>query len=956
MSDNPGSEEPIIEDLGIEVDEAGFDQLNERLNALQANLEALAQAEDDIAASVETTNEAIDQIGVSAQAPSEAFQQWTADMQAFRDETDKAIQSQQELADASTAAQQAALSSGNYTVGGGGIGEDAGAGGADDGSGGGSVYGLARGLSFAGRATGMRGLSSVGGAIYIEQALQQVGPLLDQLGAKMAELGTQAAIQIQSITSEIAAGTELNLVFAQVPSLLLEVAVAAPLAVAAIAGIAIAVKSFVDEINAGNKAVEQGFAQLKAYYTAIETGTAQSVQSSLEKLQIQRQIDQDQLAQEQGKLDALHQSYVVNNSVATSVTDLVDGGKTLQDQVDKLNKSVADETGQINGLNDATNAAATAERTRREEIQKTIDVMEADRLSQVSEQVSFAEQQAQLVKGANAKAVEDTIESKQIQLDAQKKAIQDLKDQLNEVSHTPAQFDAINAAIQQYEDSNTVLEMQIQSLTATTLPLAAAAQELATAEKAQADATKQYQSALKDIATEQQAEADATTKYTDAKATALQNQIANEAQIQADNSAKRTQEMADFNQTQADNVQAFHDRQAEETTTFHQKQADEVVTFNQSISDIQTKAHDQRQKDEVAYQAASRQAEIDLANKLAQIRADLGASELSDASHLDARKLESDKEAAAKKNTDAQTTFDNEKAKRDDAENQKLNDLNTQTDQEIAQRTTAFQQKQAQEQVQEGQKQAQEQRNFEEGRRKAETQFQQKLAKEDQQEAVAAQKRQDQYAKQSAALDKNYQDQISSLRTNLEHKLGIQDQSQIDQLASAQNFADQLKSIITTGYTQALANISDAASIVNAHPQFPTGEGGGTASETIGPGPSPYLNGPTGSTLPFGPVKSDPALTYGAVGGAGSDYRSVHGPFAGGLENVPYSGFLAQLDEGERVLPADANASLARIVSMLSSGSTTNNNNRGGDTYYINSTELSKSAFKTKLQQILEEI
>src|SRR5712691_8613747 len=214
------SEEEFIS-LGIEVQDAGFNALNQHLDNVEARIQSVNQI---------------------SEAPLEKLTDHFA-------QTNKQIQDTNDSLDKLRA----------------GLGDMPDFGGGDEEGGGFSTAGLSRGLSSAGMLARRAGAGGLGSGLQDISALVRVqsavGKLEDQLGNLPGILG-EAATEGEALAGGL--GSVL--------------AVAGPL-VLAVGAVAVGFKVFVtDTLEPANKALQEATASVDAYYLAIGKGTKESLQ------------------------------------------------------------------------------------------------------------------------------------------------------------------------------------------------------------------------------------------------------------------------------------------------------------------------------------------------------------------------------------------------------------------------------------------------------------------------------------------------------------------------------------------------------------------------------------------------------------------------------------------------------------------------------------------------------
>lgn len=521
--------------IGIDVDEQSFDALNRSVDTTDDNLgqlvdtnQAIAQSADDVSNRMQS---AFSKMRANIDDNINAVQALRTQVQGLGDDTDQV----------------------NNNSGGDG----------GDSSGGGGGLGIG-GLRRSGAILNRAGLGAVG------QPLQIAGEA-EQLSKTFGDIGDS----ITGLTSNLG-----------------ELAVAAPLAGIAVAGIALAITAFDATLNDAKTGVDAGISQLKDYYAVIEKGTTDSIQAELKGLEIHQQIVQQEVQQYQDAYNQAHPTQAAginplqaifggagDSVIKGAISDLSGAGKDLnkaledsKTELDSTNAKIAAYKSALGSTQVATNDAAEAEVK-----------LQTARDASADKQIQIAQQTAQLEATGTSKQITDRVAA----IDAERAAIS-------------KQLETQGLSTQETEK----LQQQLRDLAAEeerdTIvigPLIAAREKEAEVEKAAAkDVADRATAAEK----QQQDEVNAVDKYnaavqsaedTAANARVTANQKLQDALVAADQKAAdaRAQALDQYNQRSASLLENYNDAELKaQRASGDQQTTDEIKAQRQAETDLQT--------------------------------------------------------------------------------------------------------------------------------------------------------------------------------------------------------------------------------------------------------------------------------------------------------------------------------------------------------------------------------
>jgi len=936
MSNNP--DEPIIQ-LGVEADttsaDENIDQFStitvEAMDRIIAQSELLDSKMADATASIAAYNAQLDEIN-------KLSQEFQSTSQTEIDQLLKEVDAYEQLKSARQAvydqAQQDLLANpqkSNYGVFGGQIGpseapDDTGDDTGGGGSGRGNAYAAARAFSGIGRATGDRGFTDVSAAIYAANAFNKIS---ESIGAvNLPLLG-------------MVSGVEALL------------AVIVPVGIA-IGAAAIATASFIDQLKKETTAVDDATKGLEKYYELVASGTQDQIAQELVK-QRNIQAGNDQaIAVLQDKLNAFAEEaaslpgnqgkttaqiageFASGNTLSAKVEEQA-GIRQLLIDIDKLRGTSTEAANAIDRLNAAYNSA---------------DAKSRSFIANLDQLATDYEKTSQLIKTATTKQVQD-------QLDANAVKEQATKDEMAVLSAAYAEG---KVTLDQYLVKVAELSLNIGKLSAEDQQLNTVVVDAARKredEKRAADALKQAtddlasaQAKLTDLyAQEMQLNGDYEQQRLNSAAdfAAQQKQTtvdfyANQYQQAQDYEAKRLQETADF-----------YANLAESDAAYYAKRANEIDDFNNSIAQTQSSFQQNQAKEIRDFNTQQANNAKDLADSIRKIERDARDTELDEASRLDARAIAATQRQASKQIQDQTDTYEKQRQRSQQAEQQKLADQQQAENESIAKQTEAF-----------NKKLDNEQQAYETSRAKQVTAFEQKQAREDaafevqqrkQDEAYVKQLRNEEeaYRKQTQAQETAYNKALYALDTQIakeQRKAEVAYQAQSDaeqaqfdllagqqstsysnQLSAAQTFLNNLQTTFQTGYNNIITGLS------------------ATSNQATGAQGLGSTTAPGGGTIT--------GITTGGFGDGGTPY------LAEGDDNPRPNSFAVVGENGPELLRFGSNppavVGTRESARMLGGdggpqGIRNTPGKSGGNTYNLNGMSAPKSEIRKVLIQMLEEL
>lgn len=161
--------------------------------------------------------------------------------------------------------------------------------------------------------------------------------------------------QLQQVAGPAAEGT------AGAAGSLSSLAVAGPIAVAAVVAIGIAVKDFVDKLEDGKQMISNAIDSQKTYYELVATGTKESIEAGLEELKIKQQIAAQVQRDIQAQIDAQNQQFGIFGGIVSSLGGLTDAAKENQKELDATNFQIDAYTRALGTNEVAARSAAKAQ-------------------------------------------------------------------------------------------------------------------------------------------------------------------------------------------------------------------------------------------------------------------------------------------------------------------------------------------------------------------------------------------------------------------------------------------------------------------------------------------------------------------------------------------------------------------------------------------------------------------
>lgn len=599
------TEEEFIS-LGIQVQDEGFNALNQHLASVESHIQ-------DVGAAVESVNQISD---APLEKLSDHFSQTNKQIQETNASLDKLRAGLGDMPDVD----------------------------GEGGEGGGLQL---TGLRRTGSALTQLGLGEIGRPVSLIGDVQQVGKTIDELGSSLEHLpgifGTVAA------QGEALAGGFGGLI-----------AVAGPLALA-IGGIGVALKAFFDEIEKGQKAVDQAEQGLVGYYKLVDTGTSESILKQIDGQKAIQDANDNAIAVNQKKIDDLladatkglspELAKTVREGIlsgtkegAYSATEIVEnagnnaqdllGIQIIQKAIEPLQKASADAATNIDQYNQALGDTKVKANDAKEAEQK----LQAERDQQADKNIQIATQNAQLEATGSSKSIEDRIKS----IQAEKQAIED------EQATQELSIDKRQQLVKQFED----LTKEENTLTNTILPAVKA-------REAEEKATKDTQKAINDITHAN----DAYSKSVQSAKEALDNSIQSAKQREAlaeeqnrpgslQDTEAREKIRLDEGRKETQIAQESADRLVDIRAKEGQAEQQVAVDLQRQFADDVTKFQEQQQTDAMDHE-----------QRLAEIRRNAQDAELDDIANRDFAKLAQDQAGAKKQESQEDQKFADQEQK-----------------------------------------------------------------------------------------------------------------------------------------------------------------------------------------------------------------------------------------------------------------------------------------------------
>ena len=166
--------------------------------------------------------------------------------------------------------------------------------------------------------------SAVGGSLSAA-GLGEIGGLSTGVGQAI-----NAFRQLQQLAPAAASGTTA------VASSFGSIAVAGPLVAAAMIALGVAIKSFMERIEAGRKMVSNAVEGQRTYYELIQTGTTESIKAGLAELKVKQAVAQQVRADIQRQIDQQKQQFGIVSGLITLVTGLDEEFKKADEEASQL--------------------------------------------------------------------------------------------------------------------------------------------------------------------------------------------------------------------------------------------------------------------------------------------------------------------------------------------------------------------------------------------------------------------------------------------------------------------------------------------------------------------------------------------------------------------------------------------------------------------------------------------
>lgn len=325
-------------------------------------------------------------------------------------------------------------------------------------------YNALRDELMGGGATG--GKTPTSGARLSTESLRRTGGALSQLGLgaigePVSRLGDVAEIAKTASTGLAAAGVSLGSV----------AAVAAPVAVA-VAGAALAIKNFNDNMEPLQKGVNQGIARLKAYYQIIEEGTTASINIAIKKLELEKRLNDTQMAKlMQAQINATPKDFF--GAVAGGVARLTGQYASQDARIKELAESSENYQAQIDANKDALKSGEVAANDAADAEQRLAEI----RNQIIDKGIQRDIEQSKLLRTAKPDQVKDLIADREDEIRA-------IRERMNEVDKESEKYKELEMRL---KDAQQWLDFYNDTL-----------KDAAAANQAAANAAKKFEENSKD--------------------------------------------------------------------------------------------------------------------------------------------------------------------------------------------------------------------------------------------------------------------------------------------------------------------------------------------------------------------------------------------------------------------------------------------------------------------------
>lgn len=475
------------------------------------------------------------------------------------------------------------------------------------GGGGGSYFAVGHALSVAGHGLGVPALREAGGAIYLEEGLKRIAPLMEQLGNAAAASAPELVSTVAGITGMTASSVGL-------------LAVALPVAVA-VAALAVTLKLFIDRMEEGHQAVAAAESRLEAYYKAIQDGTTESINLQIKDLEAKKAVADAQMKiNEQALANAQAQDQKLGGifgSQVTGIDTLIGPSKDLLATYNEQKKTSDALNAQILGLNDALNSQGVATNDARIAAEKMWKIMDDAALKSADDVKNTVLQNQQDQDMANKGEV-DSAKNKSAQLKEQLAANDAAYVDLLKNGDKNSQ--AVQDQLRKYSEEHNKLAAEIGQLDTVIIPAAQHVKDHADALKAETDA---LDAANKAHDTYTKAVTDTETQLANQKADAATKEKEQEDALTVgsiQDTYQRTQIALAESRKETDLAQSTANAIADVRTKLGQKEIADLTNYNRQLFDDQTKYQEEVQKDRTGTYRQERDALQSHLQKLADIQ------------------------------------------------------------------------------------------------------------------------------------------------------------------------------------------------------------------------------------------------------------------------------------------------------------------------------------------------
>jgi len=483
------------------------------------------------------------------------------------------------------------------------------------GGGGGSRSGLgAEQLKRTGGALSALGGGDIGGAVSRLGDLQELQKEFTEIGSSLTGLpGILGKVASQG--SALAAplgGTAAG--FGAI------LAVAGPLALA-VGIVALGVDNLNKQLEGSKEAVASAISSVNAYYTAIDTGTTESLKKQLEALKKRQADEQAQLdLYQNARANAFKREQEARGDATARLLFSIGEGqgvfKDIDDQIAKLKKSTLDSAGQIAGLERALGSSAVATNDAKEAEARLAEARVKSAEQGVQREIEFT----QLRRKGTADEVQARIDSLNDEKAAKQKAITELQADADKDPLGPAA-----KKIQEFKDRIKDIDSQIPELAGSVLAQAKANDEQKKAAEGAKQAAADYSQSLERTDELTQRAARAQRDFND--------ETARIARDRARGDLRESQDTARRNAREGRALALSERREAEDIT---RDRAKRLAAILKESDQSEVEARQQDAKDAAKFRLDQQRATADHFDKLADIERNRLDAVFDAATNLDA--------------------------------------------------------------------------------------------------------------------------------------------------------------------------------------------------------------------------------------------------------------------------------------------------------------------------------